>query len=80
MREIKFRAWIKNQNRMNGWDGVDGTRTYFREMSLDKDVILMQFTGLKDKNGKEIYEGDIMRFIFKNLDSNECYSDSSSDD
>jgi len=59
MREIKFRCWrisIKEMYppasiwKMNLW-GCDFT----------DDIILMQYTGLKDKNGKEIYEGDILK-------------------
>ena len=50
MREIKFRAWDKKQDKMINM----GTRFY-------KDIILMQYTGLKDKNGKKIYDGDIVR-------------------
>ena len=51
MREIKFRAWD------------DGNMYYFAVYWIDKyseDTIIMQYTGLKDRSGKEIYEGDIV--------------------
>jgi uncharacterized phage protein (TIGR01671 family) len=64
MREIKFRAW---------YTGYKGKETYYPEMIYDEKpgdclkwknegqiLKLMQYTGLKDKNGKEIYEGDIV--------------------
>ena len=59
-REIKFRVW-KNNTMLQVGDGVL-KEIYFDENNWneDKDGVLMQYIGLKDKNGKEIYEGDIL--------------------
>lgn len=67
MREIKFRAWLPDIQMMNNWmSGVDGgTKENIESYLDDPDSILMQYTGLKDKNGKEIYEGDIVHFKTK---------------
>lgn len=73
MNEIKFRAWlIKNKKMvevktihlstrkiMYGYS--NGPQSYGNKVSSFKDVILMQSTGLKDINGKDIYDGDILK-------------------
>jgi uncharacterized phage protein (TIGR01671 family) len=64
MREIKFRAWRGGDGgcmEFGHYVADHGNINWFDlSNSVGKDLILMQYTGLKDKNGKEIYEGDIL--------------------
>ena len=59
MRTIKFRAWDENQKYM-AYQGTPDLETIQSFIHHFGDKKLMQFTGLHDKNGEEIYEGDIL--------------------
>lgn len=82
-REIKFRAWDKREGKLlfglepalflSFIGGVyQGFDEYGDSHDWSKYIVLMQYTGLKDKHGKEIYEGDILLYKDAELEVTWC--------
>lgn len=68
MREIKFRAWEKNLKEVIPVHNIDFEKRMINTESawrLLDEIELMQYTGLKDKNGKEIFEGDVILRVYE---------------
>ena len=68
MREIKFRAWDSERKRMSLPFKPDGFTIFFTDDTIPFQFLsdtnrfkIMQYVEFSDKNGKEIYEGDILR-------------------
>jgi uncharacterized phage protein (TIGR01671 family) len=72
MREIKFRVWSKDR-KMFVMDGMsvediqeDATHSVHLPMLIkQEECVWQQYTGLKDRNGQEIYEGDLINFSWQ---------------
>lgn len=59
MREIKFQAWDLDAEQMYNWESI---KQLFHEHLAHPRVKVREYTGLKDVNGNDIYEGDIIDY------------------
>ena len=71
MREIKYRIWHPTNKYFSYWGFIEGDKNVFAGIpTCNEDGFTMewvrknseQFTGLRDKNGVEIYEGDVLQY------------------
>lgn len=81
-RKIKFRAWDEQRKTMYNGEALDVYDYLVAGLSNGamfiaaydpewRELPIMQFTGLRDKNDKEIYEGDIVKFLYNSTPQTE---------
>ncbi len=83
MREFKFRVWDTKSKVMLDWFGImqeafnrDGSRLLYDVFTrIHEHWIIQQFTGLKTKNGREIYEGDILESPMPDFNNKHLFPD-----
>lgn len=76
MRKIKFRVWDDFANKMLDWeDLISDSINFIAALNCEFSFPTMQYTGLTDKNGVEIYEGDVVTY----LDGHDCSTENGQD-